>query len=85
MVLQTCTDVKKEVRGLFGETFLVFCDADQAKNIKAEEGSDVVEEEDPMPITFPKLKAAPEVSSVSMSVNMKQLHYAVDWIFKSFF
>jgi hypothetical protein len=67
-VLQTYTNVKKEVRGPFGETFLAFCGADQSMKIKAEEGSDVDEEEDPMPITFPKIKAEPEVSTISLFV-----------------
>jgi hypothetical protein len=66
MVLQTYTNVKKEVWGPFGETFLEFCDTAQAMNIKADEISDVDEEEDPVPITFPKIKAEPEVSCMSL-------------------
>jgi hypothetical protein len=34
----------------------------QAMNVKAEEVSDVEVEEDPVPITFPEIKAEPEVS-----------------------
>jgi hypothetical protein len=35
-------------------------------NIKAEEVSDMKVEEGPVPITFPKIKAEPKVSSVSL-------------------
>jgi hypothetical protein len=38
--------------------------SDQAMNVKAEEVSDVEVEEDPVPITFPEIKAEPEVSSM---------------------
>jgi hypothetical protein len=43
-------------------------DAYQDIGIKAEVLSDVEEEEDPVPITFPEVKAEPEVSCVSVSV-----------------
>jgi hypothetical protein len=39
-------------------------DANQVMNAKAEAVSDVEVEEDPVPITFPKMKAEPEVSCV---------------------
>jgi hypothetical protein len=39
-------------------------DASQAMNIKAEEVSDVEVEEVPVAITFPEIKAEPEVSSM---------------------
>jgi hypothetical protein len=42
-----------------GETYPAPHDANQAVNIKV---SDAEEEEDPVPITFPKIKAEPEVS-----------------------
>jgi hypothetical protein len=38
-------------------------------NIKAEEVSDIEVEEDPVPITFPKIKAEPEVSCMSLYVH----------------
>jgi hypothetical protein len=31
-------------------------------NVQVKEGSDVEEEDDPVPITFPEIKAEPEVS-----------------------
>jgi hypothetical protein len=37
-------------------------DANQAMNVKVKEGSDVEEEDDPVPISFPEIKAEPEVS-----------------------
>jgi hypothetical protein len=41
-------------------------DANQAKNIKSEEVSDTEGEEDPVPMTFPKIKAEAEVSCMSL-------------------
>jgi hypothetical protein len=38
--------------------------SDEAMNVKAEEVSDVEVEEDPVPITFPEIKAESEVSSM---------------------
>jgi hypothetical protein len=66
MVLQNYTKVKKEEWDPFGETYPTSVDAKDAKNIKAEEVSDVDEEEDPVPITFLKIKAEPEVSCISL-------------------
>jgi hypothetical protein len=42
-----------------GETNPTFWDASHAINIKVEEVSDAEEEEDPVPISFPKIKAEP--------------------------
>jgi hypothetical protein len=42
------------------------CDAYQAVSIKAEVFSDTEEEEYPVPIIFPRIKAEPEVSCVSV-------------------
>jgi hypothetical protein len=69
IVLQNYTNLEEVVPGPCGETYLVSHDADQVKNIKAEEGSDVDEEEDPVPITFPKIKVEPEVSCMSPCVH----------------
>jgi hypothetical protein len=68
-----------------------------AMGVKVEEVSDVEEEEDPVPITFTKIKAEPEVSCMSLYVHFKisvavsGLHlnglqelYTVDWILRSF-
>jgi hypothetical protein len=46
----------------YGETYPAPHDANQAMNIKAEAVSDAEEEEDPVQITFPEIKAEPEVS-----------------------
>jgi hypothetical protein len=56
--LQNSTDSENILVGPYGET------SDQAMNVKAEEVSDAEEEEDPVPITFPEIKAELEVSSM---------------------
>jgi hypothetical protein len=48
--------------GPYGETYSASHDADQPMNVNMKEGSDVEVEEDPVPITFPEIKAEPEVS-----------------------
>jgi hypothetical protein len=72
MVLQNYeyTNVKKEVCGPFVEMYPASDDADESKNIKAEEVSDAEEEEDPLAITVPKIKAEPEVSCVYVYVHI---------------
>jgi hypothetical protein len=47
-------------------------DASQAIKIKVEEGSDAEEEAGPVPITFRKIKAEPEVRCMSLNVHCKQ-------------
>jgi hypothetical protein len=69
MFLQNYTNVKKEVLGPFDEMYPTSDDADEAMNMKVEEGSDIDEEEDPLAITFPKIKAEPEVSSMYVYVH----------------
>jgi hypothetical protein len=69
MVLQNCVNVKREVWGPFGEMYPASHDANEAMNIKAEEVSDTEEEEDPVAITFPKIKAEPEVSCMYLCVH----------------
>jgi hypothetical protein len=69
MVLQNYTNVEKVVPGPCGETCSTSYDSDQAMNIKAEEVSEVKVEEDPEPITFPKIKAESEVSCMSLYVH----------------
>jgi hypothetical protein len=44
----------------------IYDDANQAKNIKAEEVSDAEEEEDPVPLPFLKIKSEAEVSCMSV-------------------
>jgi len=58
LVLQNCTDVLEPVSGLCTETCLTFPD------VKLEEGSDMPEEEDPLAVTSPAVKAEQEVSNV---------------------
>jgi hypothetical protein len=48
--------------GPYGETYPTPDDADQVMNVKVKAFSDADEEEDPVPITFPEIKADPEVS-----------------------
>jgi hypothetical protein len=69
MVLQNYTNVEKVVPGPCDEMYLTSDSADQAMNIKAEEASEVKVEEGPQPITFPKIKAEPEVSCMSVYVH----------------
>jgi hypothetical protein len=56
--LQNCTDVLGAVRDSCSETCLA------ASDIKEEEGSDMLEEEDPLAVTSPGLKVEQEVSNV---------------------
>jgi hypothetical protein len=66
-VLQNPTDFE-EVRGLRREICTASHDAYLAISIKAEVLSDAEEEEHPVPITFVRMKAEPEVSCVSVSM-----------------
>jgi hypothetical protein len=59
-------DLEKGVPYPYGETYLTSDDANQAMNMKAEEASDVEVDEVPVPITFPEIKAEPEVSCMSL-------------------
>jgi hypothetical protein len=62
MFLQNYTDLGNAVPGPCAETCTTSHDATQAMNIKTEEVSDADEEEDPLQIKYPKIKAEPEVS-----------------------
>jgi hypothetical protein len=66
MALQNYTNVEKVVPGSYDETYPTADGGDQAMSIKAEEVSEVKVEEDPQPITFPRIKAEPEVSFMSL-------------------
>jgi hypothetical protein len=66
VVLQKCTDILKDEPGLCSETCLTAHDGNQAIDVKFQKGSDIEEEDDPVAITFPALKAEQEVSCVSM-------------------
>jgi hypothetical protein len=61
--------VKELGCGPCAETCTTSHDATQAMNIKTEEVSDAGEEEDPVQITVPKIKAEPEVSCMSLYVH----------------
>jgi hypothetical protein len=63
MVFQSYTNSEDVLVGPHGETYPIPHDA-QAKNVKAEAVSDAEEEEDPLAITSPEIKAEPEVSYV---------------------
>jgi hypothetical protein len=62
MVLQNCTNSESILVDSYGETCPTSHDADQAMNLKAKAASDAEEEEDPVRVTFPEMKAEPEVS-----------------------
>jgi hypothetical protein len=63
MVLQNCTDFLKCLPGSYSETCVTsFHDGSEVMSIKVEA---VTEEEDPLLITFPGMKAEHEVSCIS--------------------
>jgi hypothetical protein len=61
MVLQNCTNSAIEVQNPCGDSNPTSRDASQAINIEVEEVSVAEEEVCPVGITFPKIKADPEV------------------------
>jgi hypothetical protein len=67
VVLQNYMKLEEVTPGPCGETYQMSHDANQAINIKAEAASDIEEEEEPVPITFPEIKAEPEVSCMCLS------------------
>jgi hypothetical protein len=69
MVLQSYTNSENVLTGPYDETYPVCHNANQARNIKAEEVIDAEEEEDPLPITLQEIKAKTEVSSMSLYVH----------------
>jgi hypothetical protein len=64
VVLQNCMDLQKPVPGPCSETYPASpCDAYQAMNVKVEEVSVQQEEDnDPLPVSSPAVKAEYEVS-----------------------
>jgi hypothetical protein len=62
------------VLGAYGEAYSAYHDAKQAMNIKEEELSDIEVEEGPVPITFPEIKAKPEVSCMSACPLLSRYH-----------
>jgi hypothetical protein len=78
MVLQNYAKLENVVQGSFNETYATYDDANQAKNIKAKEASDAEEEEDPVPMTFPKIKAEAEVSFMSVCPLLRKHHRYIE-------
>jgi hypothetical protein len=68
MVLQNCTNSWDSC----GETNPTSGDASEAINIKVEKVSDAEEEEGPVQISFPKIKAEPEVRCMSLYVHCEK-------------
>jgi hypothetical protein len=64
-VLQSYTYSENVLVSPHGETYPACHNGNQAMNRKAEEVSYAEEKQDPVPITFPEIKAEPEVSSVA--------------------
>jgi hypothetical protein len=71
MVLQNCTNSAMELRDPCGEPNPASRDASQVINIKVEEVSDAEEDEGPVPISFPKIKAESEVRRMSLMSTAK--------------
>jgi hypothetical protein len=65
-VLQNHTKLEKEVQFPCGETYPTSHEESHAISVKVEAVSDAEEEEEPLPITFPKIKAEPEVRCMSL-------------------
>jgi hypothetical protein len=69
VVLQNCLDSEKAVPDLWSETCpAATYDANRFITTKVEDVSEVKVEEDPETITFPKIKADPEVNCMSVCV-----------------
>jgi hypothetical protein len=60
--LQNSTKSENILVGPYGETYPAYHDGNHAMDVKAEDVSDAEEEEVPVAITFPEIKAEPEVS-----------------------
>jgi hypothetical protein len=69
VVLQNYTDLENTLEGPYGETYPACRHGDQTMDIKAEDMSDTEEEVDPVPITFPNIKAELQVSCMSLYVH----------------
>jgi hypothetical protein len=72
MVLQNHTHSEMEVQDPCGETYPKSHDASQAINIKVEEVSDAEQEAGPVPITFPEIKAEPQVRCMPLYDHCKK-------------
>jgi hypothetical protein len=65
-VLQSYTNSEKVLVGSHGETYPGCHDGNQPMNMEAEEVPYAEEKQGPVPVTFPEIKAEPEVSSVPL-------------------
>jgi hypothetical protein len=74
VVLQKYTNLEKDVPGPCHEMYPTCDESCQAKSIKAEEVLYAEEEEDPVPITFLKIKAEAEVSCMSVCPVLGRYH-----------
>jgi hypothetical protein len=72
MVLQKHRNSEMEVQDPCGETNPTSRDASQAVIIKVEEVADAEEEAGPVPISFLKIMAEPEVRCMSLYVHCKK-------------
>jgi hypothetical protein len=79
MVLQNHTNTAMELQDRCGEPNPTSRDASQAINIKVGEASDAEEEVGPVPITFPELKAEPEVRCMSLCVHCESYCCTRPW------
>jgi hypothetical protein len=70
--LQKCTNSATEVHDPCGEPNPRSPVASQVINIKVAEVSDAEEEVGPVPITFPEIKAEPEVRCMSLYVHSEK-------------
>ncbi|XP_033609214.1 uncharacterized protein LOC111869194 isoform X3 [Cryptotermes secundus] len=71
---ENCTNLEKALVGPYDEINPAPHDASQAMNVKTEAVSDAEEEEDPVPITFPEIKAEPEHARLQLSLDGAILH-----------
>jgi hypothetical protein len=62
LFLQNSTNSENILMGPYGDTYPASHYENDAVNVKAEDVSDAEEEEDPLLLTFPDIKAEPEVS-----------------------
>jgi hypothetical protein len=68
VVLQNCMSVQEVVPGSYSETCLTSHYENQVIDIKVEDAADIQEEEDPLLITSPEIKAEHEVSFMSLCI-----------------
>jgi hypothetical protein len=66
VVLQICTELLKDEPGLCSESCVTSHDGNRATDVKVRKVSDIEEDDDPVAITFPALKAEHEVSCMSV-------------------